>query len=124
MLKNNLTIGQVAKLLNIETYVIRYWETQFNHLKPFKINKRRSYAEKDINNLLEVHDLLHIKGYSIKGAQKYLKEKTLSNDSDNDSNENIANTKDRNDIKDRITRDLKDIRESLVSIINKLQNAL
>lgn len=70
-----LTIGEIAKAVNVQQHVIRFWETQFKILKPIKFNNRRYYRSKDLANLKYIHELLYIKNYSIKDATKMLKKK-------------------------------------------------
>lgn len=69
-------IGEVAKITGIESYVIRYWETEFAFLKPYKSKgSHRLYSKSDIEKLLLVKDYLHNKKFTIKGAKKAIKEK-------------------------------------------------
>ena len=67
-------IGEVSKIVGVETYTLRYWETEFEHLaKVKKINGQRMYTKKDIENFLEIKDLLYKDKFTIQGAKKYLK---------------------------------------------------
>ena len=69
------SISDVAALLNVPAHVLRFWETQFIQIKPVKrVGGRRYYRAEDVALLQEIYDLLYKKGYTIKGAQKYLKE--------------------------------------------------
>jgi resuscitation-promoting factor RpfA len=70
------TIGEVASWLNTETYVLRFWESRFNHIKPVKRNDgRRYYRPKDMIIIGGIKTLLHKDGLTIKGVQKILREK-------------------------------------------------
>ena len=76
-----MSIGEVAKLLNLvnsktgklNTHTIRFWEKQFNQIKP-KIfaGKRRYYDEKNVNILKKIKFLLKDKGFTINGVKKHL----------------------------------------------------
>ena len=69
------TIGEVAKDLDIPTHVLRFWETRFTSLHPIKQSGgRRYYRPEDIRLLQDIRRLLYDQGYTIKGAQKFLKE--------------------------------------------------
>lgn len=68
------SISDVAASLNVPTHVLRFWETQFIQIKPVKrVGGRRYYRAEDVAVLQEIYDLLYKQGYTIKGAQKYLK---------------------------------------------------
>ena len=76
------TIGEVAKILNLidkkkgklSTHTIRFWEKEFNQIKPrFFLGKRRYYDEKTINILKKIKYLLKEKGMTLKGVKKLLK---------------------------------------------------
>lgn len=68
------TIGEVAEELNLPAHVLRFWETKFPQLKPNKRRGRhRYYRPEDITKLKQIRHLLYEQGYTIKGAQKYLR---------------------------------------------------
>jgi DNA-binding transcriptional MerR regulator len=68
-------IGEVSRILGVEPYVLRFWETEFDVLKPSKAPSRhRLYRKKDVETLLEIKKLLYVDGYTIEGARKKLKE--------------------------------------------------
>ncbi len=68
-------IGEVSRILGVKPYVLRYWETEFDLLKPGKAPSRhRLYKKKDVELLLEIKRLLYAEGYTIEGARKKLKE--------------------------------------------------
>ena len=73
--ERGLKIGEAATLLHVETYVLRFWETQFPFLKPkHSRSKHRFYHEQDIQVLKLIQRLLHDEGFTIVGANKYIKE--------------------------------------------------
>jgi DNA-binding transcriptional MerR regulator len=68
-------IGEVSEIVGVEPYVLRYWETEFEPLKPSKApSKHRLYKKKDVELLLEIKRLLYSEGFTIEGARKRLKE--------------------------------------------------
>ncbi len=68
-------IGEVGRIVGVKPYVLRYWETEFNLLKPGKAPSRhRLYKKKDVELLLGIKRLLYSEGYTIEGARKRLRE--------------------------------------------------
>ncbi len=66
-------IGEVSKILNVESYVIRYWETEFKSVKPVRTKSaQRLYRKKDVQELLIIKDLLYTQRFTIDGAKKQL----------------------------------------------------
>jgi DNA-binding transcriptional MerR regulator len=66
-------IGEVAGLLAVEPYVLRYWETEFPSLTPKKsVTGHRLYRRKDVELLLKIKHLLYEKRYTIEGARQSL----------------------------------------------------
>ncbi|PWT70437.1 MAG: MerR family transcriptional regulator [Proteobacteria bacterium] len=66
-------IGDVARICGIETYVLRFWETQFPQLKPNKSGTgQRLYRRRDVELALEIQRLVHKEGYTISGARQAL----------------------------------------------------
>ncbi len=67
-------IGEVAEMFSEPVSTIRFWENEFEILKPKKNNKgNRLFMQEDIKNLKLIHHLLREKGMTIDGARKYLK---------------------------------------------------
>jgi DNA-binding transcriptional MerR regulator len=68
-------IGEVAKLVGVKPYVLRYWETEFSILRPGKTrSKHRLYRRKDVETLLEIRRLLYTERFTIEGAKRRLRE--------------------------------------------------
>jgi DNA-binding transcriptional MerR regulator len=73
--ERGLKIGEAARVLGVETYVLRFWETQFPFLKPKHTRtKHRFYQERDVAVLRVIKRLLHDEGFTIAGANKHIKE--------------------------------------------------
>jgi DNA-binding transcriptional MerR regulator len=68
-------IGDVARICDVETYVLRFWETQFPQLKPNKSGTgQRLYRRRDVEMALEIKRLVHGEGYTISGARQALEQ--------------------------------------------------
>lgn len=66
-------IGDVARICDVETYVLRFWETQFPQLKPNKSGTgQRLYRRRDVELALEIKRLVHAEGYTLSGARQAL----------------------------------------------------
>lgn len=69
------TISEVASELDVPQHVLRFWETRFPQVKPLKrAGGRRYYRPEDVALLRRIRDLLYREGFTIKGAQKHLRE--------------------------------------------------
>jgi DNA-binding transcriptional MerR regulator len=78
MPERGLKIGEAAEVLGVETYVLRFWETQFPFLKPrHSRTKHRFYHDHDLEVLRLIKRLLHEEGFTIAGANKYIRENGL-----------------------------------------------
>ncbi|MGB3210178.1 MAG: MerR family transcriptional regulator [Desulforhopalus sp.] len=66
-------IGEVAKMADVPTHVLRYWESEFSGISPKRANsKQRLYKRQDVEMILNIKTLLHEQGYTIAGARKLL----------------------------------------------------
>jgi DNA-binding transcriptional MerR regulator len=66
-------IGDVARICQVETYVLRFWESQFPQLKPNKGGTgQRLYRRRDVETALEIKRLVHGEGYTLAGARQAL----------------------------------------------------
>ncbi len=75
MTERTYRIGEAARLLDLEGYVLRFWETEFAQLRPMRTAKgQRLYSEADIALLRRIRFLLHEQGMTIEGARRVLEE--------------------------------------------------
>jgi DNA-binding transcriptional MerR regulator len=66
-------IGEACKMLGIQPYVLRYWETEFSPLSPTKSKSgQRVYSDQDLAVIRRIKELLYDEGYTIAGAKKQL----------------------------------------------------
>ncbi|GMU84818.1 MAG: hypothetical protein AMXMBFR48_00600 [Ignavibacteriales bacterium] len=69
------SISEVSKITEVEDYVLRYWETEFDGLKPQKNRSgNRAYTNQDIQLILVIKELIREKKYTIEGAKQILTE--------------------------------------------------
>lgn len=126
------SISEVSKITEVEQYVLRYWETEFDQLKPQKNRAgNRAYTNKDIQIILLIKSLLRDKKYTIEGAKAvitdYGKNDTFDFSSD-DKNGFIASHKDvnssiQNKQEDKsldVKKDLLEIKSFLEILLTKL----
>lgn len=73
MAEKTYRIGEAARLLELETYVLRFWETEFTQLEPLRTAKgQRLYTEAHLRLLRRIRSLLHEQGLTIEGARRVL----------------------------------------------------
>ncbi len=71
--KTYYTMAEVSQKAQVPEYTIRYWEQKFRLLRPLRLaSGHRRYTRADIDTLLEIKDLVFIKGFSLEGARKEL----------------------------------------------------
>jgi DNA-binding transcriptional MerR regulator len=94
------SIGEVAEMFEVNVSLLRFWEKEFDILKPKKNKKgNRMFTVKDLDNLKIIYHLVKERGFTLDGAKKKLKD----NKSDTINNIEIVNR-------------LKDIRQFLVEL--------
>lgn len=70
------TIGEVADMFEVNTSLIRFWENEFDIIKPKKNAKgNRLFTEQDIENFYKIYALVKEKGFTLQGAKDHLKSK-------------------------------------------------
>ena len=123
------SISEVSKITEVEQYVLRYWETEFEQLKPQKNRAgNRIYTNKDIKLILQIKNLLRDQKYTIEGARNILDNGNITEDqlsfiselgtqnNHNDSHINVEVKKGRPSIK----KDLEEIKNFLQILLAKL----
>ena len=69
------SIKEVSQQLNVSESLLRYWETEFPHLRPKTTGNRvRQYTEKDIDQIKVIYNLVKVRGFKIAAARKFLNE--------------------------------------------------
>ncbi len=88
------SIGEVAEMLNIPVSTVRFWENEFNILKPMKNKKgNRLFTAGDIKNLRIIHHLLKEEGMTLAGVKKRLSGKWDETDYKYEINESLQRIK-------------------------------
>jgi len=88
------TISKTAKIIGVETHVLRFWERKFSIINPKKnLSGRRFYSSNDIETLLKIKKLLYEDGFTIKGAVSILDKKNYVEKHKVDNTINIKLTK-------------------------------
>jgi len=100
------SIGEISKILKLNTSLIRFWEKEFEIIKPKKnLRGNRVFTKNDLENIRLIHHLLKEKKYTIQGAKKKIRENK------DGAKKNLA-----------IIQNLKDIRNDLTKIRDELKN--
>jgi DNA-binding transcriptional MerR regulator len=74
--KRYFRIGEVSRIIGVEPYVLRYWESEFSQIRPSRADSnQRTYQRKDLEIIIEIKRLLYQEKMTIKGAKQKLKEK-------------------------------------------------
>lgn len=99
------SIGEVAEIFNVAPSLIRFWESEFDLIKPKKNRKgNRQFTKEDIDNVRTIYHLVKEKGFTLQGAKEMLR---------NDSN----SVKDKIELIDS----LKNVRRFLVELRERIQ---
>lgn len=108
-------IGEVSKILEVEPYVLRYWESEFAFLHPKRSpSGQRIYMKQDVDLLLTIKRLLYDEKYTIDGVRKKLQRGDNSMNQTPSSGKNTAPLESRSeDLLNYIKNRLRDISRSL-----------
>lgn len=99
------SIREVSDICGVEPHVLRYWETEFKHIKPAKKSgNRRFYRHRDVYAVLQIKHLLYDLNFTIRGAKKRL----LSGDLDD-----IVEQKDSQTVLRQLKQELLEINKLL-----------
>jgi DNA-binding transcriptional MerR regulator len=115
------SISEVSKITDLEQYVLRYWESEFEELKPAKNRAgNRIYTNRDIKLILYIKKLLRDERYTIEGAKQVLKNYTPDVDS-GEQLELIDAPKTGAKIKDeKLRSDMVEVKTFLEDLLKKL----
>ncbi len=110
-MKKYLTIGEISNITDVPDYTLRYWESEFNLLRPLRRESgQRRYTHDDLHTIEKIKNLLYEQKYSIAGAKKELmKEKKQKGQMNFELSVSSAAVKELQ----RIKRDLLDIKNML-----------
>ncbi len=112
--KRYFTIGEVSKLCEIKPHVLRYWEQEFDQLKPVKRRgNRRYYQRHEVKLVRTIRQLLYIDGFTISGARIKLEQL----DSDGDSS---AVTAQKTNSKELVNQTIKQLIKELDEVVSML----
>jgi DNA-binding transcriptional MerR regulator len=99
------SIGEVAEIFNVAPSLIRFWESEFEIIKPKKNRKgNRQFTKEDIDNVRTIFHLVKEKGFTLQGAKEMLRNDTES-------------VRDKMEVVDS----LRNVRKFLVELRDKLQ---
>jgi DNA-binding transcriptional MerR regulator len=115
------SISEVSKITDLEQYVLRYWESEFEQLKPAKNRAgNRIYTNRDIKLILYIKQLLRDERYTIEGAKQVLKNYVPEVDT-GEQLELIDPPKAKAKIKDELLRaDVEEVKTFLEDLLKKL----
>jgi DNA-binding transcriptional MerR regulator len=66
-------IGEVSKIAQLPTYVLRFWESEFSCIRPKRTSTgQRLYRRTDVETILKIRHLLHERKFTIEGARQFL----------------------------------------------------
>ncbi|MDX8406281.1 MAG: MerR family transcriptional regulator [Mariprofundus sp.] len=95
------SIREVSEVCGVEPHVLRYWETEFKHIKPVKrTGNRRFYRPRDVYAVLQIKHLLYSLNFTIRGAKKRMQNGDL---------EDIVEQKDSRTTLTQVRQELNDI---------------
>ena len=67
-------IGEVGKIVDVPTHVLRFWETAFKRIRPKRTSTgQRLYTQRDVRLILEIKHLLYDRRFTIEGARQHLR---------------------------------------------------
>lgn len=91
MKKLYYSISEVSRIAELEQYVLRYWETEFEQLRPAKnLSGNRIYTNRDIKMILYIKKLLREEKYTIEGAKKLIRNYSIKEEDDEAKKEDIS----------------------------------
>lgn len=84
--KRFFRIGEVSRIIGVEPYVLRYWESEFPQIRPSRADSnQRTYQKKDLEIILEVKRMLYEEKLTIEGARQRLRHKAAQTPPDEET---------------------------------------
>lgn len=121
------SISEVSKITDLEQYVLRYWETEFEQLNPAKNRAgNRIYTNRDIKLILYIKKLLREERYTIEGAKQvilsYMPESDTGEQLEllSDTTSSVTSEAPRPSTENRLRTDMIDIKKFLEELLVKL----
>lgn len=107
------SIGELAKMFDVNTSLIRYWQKEFESFINPKVNARgkRYFRPKDVVNFSKIYYLIKVKGFTLDGARASLKSKDTDYTSPSESSVSIPS-----DTKEQIIQRLEKLKERLLRL--------
>jgi len=123
MQKRKFRIGELAKKLDLERFVVRFWEKEFNIKTKRSQGSQRFYDENDLKKFELIKKLLYEEGFTISGAKKQLKEKFLvKNDSIIASQKTTLDEPPKiNNVKSAETEKIEHLSQQIIDLKDKLR---
>lgn len=95
-LKLYYSIKEVAQMIGVRECTLRYWETEFPHLKPKTTGQKvRQYTEKDIEQIKLIYNLVKVRGFKIAAARKMMNQNRSGADKSADVLETLISVRDQ-----------------------------
>lgn len=111
------SIGEVAKMYKVNASLIRFWEKEFDLIKPKKNKKgNRLFTPKDVENFNKIYELVKVKGFTLDGAKNELRNKLQSVE---DEIEPIQNSKFNSN--EEVILMLKDVKLKIAKMLDDLE---
>lgn len=123
MQKRKFRIGELAKHLDVERFVIRFWEKEFMVKTTRSEGGQRFYDEEDLNRFEMIKDLLYNRGFTISGAKQELKSRETNakvEKSIHKKNSFEPAYKEKKDLPDEITHQIITLQKQLLKLRNLL----
>ncbi|MEJ8768612.1 MerR family transcriptional regulator [Prevotella sp. HCN-7019] len=95
-LKLYYSIKEVAQMIGVRECTLRYWETEFPHLKPKTTGQKvRQYTEKDIEQIKLIYNLVKVRGFKIAAARKMMNQNRSGADKSADVLDTLISVRDQ-----------------------------
>lgn len=131
MEKRKFRIGELAEQLNVERFVIRFWEKEFNFKGHRSYGGQRFYDEQDLKQFQTIKELLYEKKFTIAGAKQVFKKNSVSPsqitasqkttlESEEKTKHSYSSANKKNSLEKNIYKKLLNLRKSLLELKNTL----